>query len=275
MRAPKSSPSTTRVDLARPTRTPGWGWAFGPALTGALLATVLHAPAGWLAAPLTQLSQGRLELSHAEGTVWNGQAWLSLTGGAGSTDRVTLPTPLSWHWALRANGLTVNLDTACCVTTPVQLHWTPGWSRQTLDIGPHRSQWPAGLLTGLGTPWNTLQLPAQLAFQTPGMQWVLKGNGPAQGSGSATLDVVDASSRVSTVRPLGSYRVQLQGGATPSLQLNTLEGALQLSGQGEWVGGRLRFRGEASARPEQQEALANLLNILGQRDGARSRIQLG
>lgn len=285
MRAPKSSPSTTRVDLARPTRAPGWGWAFGPALTGALLATVLHAPAGWLAGPLTQLSQGRLELSHAEGTVWNGQAWLSLTGGAGSTDRVTLPTPLSWHWALRANGLTVNLDTACCVTTPVQLHWTPGWSRQTLDIGPHRSQWPAGLLTGLGTPWNTLQLQAQLAFQTPGMQWVLKGNGPAQGSGSATLDVVDASSRVSTVRPLGSYRLQLgwpspsaeaaAADASPTLTLSTLQGSLLLSGEGQWVAGRLRFSGEAQAASGREDALNNLMNLLGRRANGRTLIKIG
>ncbi len=38
---------------------------------------------------------------------------------------------------------------------------------------------------------------------------------------------------------------------------------------------RLHFQGTASAAPEQQEALSNLLNIIGRRDGARSIIQVG
>ena len=55
----------------------------------------------------------------------------------------------------------------------------------------------------------------------------------------------------------------------------TLDGALQLSGQGEWLGQRLRFKGVASAAPERVEALSNLLNIVGRRDGARSIITVG
>ena len=43
----------------------------------------------------------------------------------------------------------------------------------------------------------------------------------------------------------------------------------------KWVGGRLRFRGEASAAPEREAALVNLLNIIGRRSGARSLIAIG
>jgi general secretion pathway protein N len=67
----------------------------------------------------------------------------------------------------------------------------------------------------------------------------------------------------------------LQGGTQDTLRLETLEGSLQLSGTGQWVGQRLRFRGEASAAPEREEALANLLNIIGRRSGARSLISIG
>ena len=74
---------------------------------------------------------------------------------------------------------------------------------------------------------------------------------------------------------MGSYRIALQGGPSPSLELRTLEGSLQLSGQGQWVGRRLRFNGVASAAPDRVEALSNLLNILGRRDGARSIISVG
>jgi general secretion pathway protein N len=74
---------------------------------------------------------------------------------------------------------------------------------------------------------------------------------------------------------MGSYRFILSGGATTGLQLSTLSGALQLSGQGQWVAGKLRFVGEASSAPESQAALSNLLNIIGRRNGARSIIKLG
>jgi general secretion pathway protein N len=57
--------------------------------------------------------------------------------------------------------------------------------------------------------------------------------------------------------------------------LTTREGALQLNGSGQWTGVALRFNGEASAAPGSEEALANLLNIIGRREGARSLITLG
>ncbi|MCB2019523.1 MAG: type II secretion system protein N, partial [Burkholderiaceae bacterium] len=53
------------------------------------------------------------------------------------------------------------------------------------------------------------------------------------------------------------------------------DGALQLSGDGSWGPGGVRFRGEARAAPSDETALANLLNIIGRRDGARSVISIG
>ena len=37
----------------------------------------------------------------------------------------------------------------------------------------------------------------------------------------------------------------------------------------------MRFDGEASAAPGREDALSNLLNIIGRRQGARSLITLG
>ena len=93
--------------------------------------------------------------------------------------------------------------------------------------------------------------------------------------GRVQVDATQMSSRLSTIAPMGSYRLTLEGGATSRIALATLEGSLQLSGQGQWVGQRLRFDGEASAAPDRVEALSNLLNILGRRDGVRSIIKLG
>jgi general secretion pathway protein N len=80
---------------------------------------------------------------------------------------------------------------------------------------------------------------------------------------------------LSTIKPLGSYAVVIKGGSIPSLHLSTTEGSLILSGSGQWSGNRLRFSGEASATPEREQALGNLLNIIGRRSGSRSIITLG
>ena len=126
----------------------------------------------------------------------------------------------------------------------------------------------------LGTPWNTVQLQGQLALATTGLalSWA---QGRMELAGKAQLDLLNMSSRLSTLHPIGSYRATLSGGAATHLALATLEGALQLSGSGQWVGQRLRFTGEATAAPGSEAVLANLLNIIGRRSGARSVITIG
>ena len=118
-----------------------------------------------------------------------------------------------------------------------------------------------------------MQAQGQLGLTTQGLevQWAA---GRALITGQARLDALHMSSRLSTLQPMGSYRITFTGGPTPAIQLATLEGALQLSGSGQWVGARLHFSGEASATPEREAALANLLNIIGRRTGARSIISL-
>jgi general secretion pathway protein N len=130
------------------------------------------------------------------------------------------------------------------------------------------------VLAGLGTPWNTLQVEGDLQLSTQGLsvEWV---EGRLVLAGRAELTASRLSSRISTLRPMGSYRITLNGGSTSTLQLVTLEGALQLAGSGQWVGSRLRFSGTASAAPNREAALANLLNIIGRRSGAQSIITIG
>ena len=130
------------------------------------------------------------------------------------------------------------------------------------------------MLAGLGTPWNTVQVEGQLHLSTQALV-IESAAGRTWVTGHVELDAQRISSRLSTLKPMGSYRVTLTGGATPTLELATLEGALQLSGHGQWVANKLHFDGVASAAPQQLDALSNLLNILGRRDGVRSIIKIG
>ena len=257
------------------TQAPPWRWAIAGLLLGVMVATTVFAPARWLAAALGQASGQQVQLVNAQGSVWAGSSQLVLSGGQGSTNAVALPGQVSWRIRPSWTGLAVQITADCCTVQPLQLHATAvGWKGMRLVLQDSRSQWPASLLVGLGTPWNTVQAQGQLSASTQGFIVEFGPAGLSQ-TGRLQLDALNISSRLSTLSPMGSYRFTLVGGPSPSLELTTLEGSLQLSGQGQWVGRRLRFSGVASAAPERVEALSNLLNILGRRDGARSIITVG
>jgi len=269
--APRSrAPSPTAPHSPR-------GWAAAGLLLGALPALAVFAPAQWLAHGIARASGGQVQLAQARGTVWTGSAQLVLTGGAESQDHAALPGRIQWQLRPRWTGLAATLQADCCTRDPLRLALSPRWGGAQLAVQDGQSQWPAAVLAGLGTPWNTLQPQGRLALQTQGLafDWAA---GRLQLAGQARLDALAMSSRLSTLRPMGSYRLQLAGGGPgnpAALTLQTLEGALLLSGSGQWVGARLHFTGEASAAPEREAQLSNLLNIIGRRHGARSVISLG
>jgi general secretion pathway protein N len=267
------SGSQPSLRTTRSLRTP-WAWAVAGGLVGLLLATLLQAPARWLTGALQGATQGRLVFQEVRGTVWQGSAQLVLTGGAGSADAAALPGRLSWRLRPGGLGLRAQVQADCCMQQAWRVQLQPRWGGAQLLLADSLSQWPAQWLTGLGTPWNTVQAEGSLTLATQGLtlEWVA---GRLRVAGRAQLDAAHLSSRLSTLKPMGSYRITLLGGATPSFQLETLKGSLQLSGTGQWVGAKLRFDGVASAAPEHQDALSNLLNIIGRRDGARAIIKVG
>ena len=264
--------------MARPNRDPWpavpWPWAWLGALVGLLLALALFAPARWLGQLVGSATSGHVLLEEARGTVWNGSARLLLAGGAGSNDVAALPGRLDWRIHPAWTGFRAELAAACCTQGPLLLQARPRWGGVTLEVVDNRSQWPAAALAGLGTPWNTLQVEGDLLLATQGLsvEWI---EGRMAVAGRAELTASRLSSRLSTLRPMGSYRITLNGGSTSTLRLETLEGALQLAGSGQWVGSRLRFSGTASAAPDREAALSNLLNIIGRRNGAQSIITIG
>lgn len=260
-------------DLLRP-RAP-WAWAWAGLLAGGVLALMLFAPARWLASGIAWATEGRVVLEDARGTVWTGSARGALAGGRGSRDAVGLPSRLAWEIRPAWQGLQVSLSAPCCTPRPVLITLQPRWRGVAFALADGvASQWPAALLAGLGTPWNTLQLDGRLQLSTQNLQGQWAGQG-LHLQGRVELLALDMASRLTTLRPMGSYRLVLEGGATPTLRLSTLEGGLQLTGTGEWREARLRFSGEARTTAEREAVLSHLLNLVGRRDGARSIITLG
>ena len=255
-----------------------WSWAFSGILIGALVALLCFAPARWLAQAVQTATQNRVQLANAQGTVWSGTAQLVLGAGVGTQDSASLPGHVQWRLRPALAGAQLAVQADCCMDSAWTWIASPtltGLQLRSLDNNtPTPSRWPSTVLAGLGTPWNTLQLQGTLALSTQGLVLQQRA-GLWEIQGSLQLDAQQISTSLSTLKPIGSYRLALQGGATPTLDLSTLDGSLQLQGTGRWVGGRLQFTGEAKAVPERTEALANLLNIIGRRDGARSIIKVG
>ena len=261
------------MQVRRASGTP-WAWAAAGLATGLVAALVLFAPARWAAAALHGATGGQVVLNDPRGTVWSGSAQLVLTGGAGSSAAAALPGRFLWQLRPRWNGAALDLLADCCTPQPVRLRVRLGLGGVDLDVADTVSAWPAAVASGLGTPWNTLQLDGEMQLATQGLSVEWAAGRPAL-AGRAELVARRVSSRLSTLRPMGSYRITLQGGTPTTLRVETLEGSLQLSGRGQWVGSRLHFRGEASAAPEREAALANLLNIIGRLSGSRSLITIG
>lgn len=255
-----------------------WGW-WGAGL-GALVGLVVYAPASWLAQGVVELSGQRLLLAESQGTIWHGDAVVVLTGGPGSRDARALPGRLNWTMRLSGLGLRLTFQQDCCIPTPVVMQVAFGLGRVKTDVLVQSTgeigHWPAAWLGGLGTPWNTLQLAGALRVSSRDLsfEWA---QGRLRIQGQADLTLENVSSRVTTLDRLGSYRLNLSGDAQGLLQmqLNTLDGALQLSGQGGVSSGGMRFRGEARASEAERGALDNLLNIIGRREGDRSVISIG
>lgn len=259
----------------------GMHWATWGAALGCVTALVTQAPAHWLANAVAQASHQRVLLTQPVGTVWQGSAtWVLSDGQIGAPSAMALPSRMHWQlrphidWSHFSLGLRAQLNTACCTPQALVVDLTPRWQGVRVHIPAHASQWPAHWLVGLGAPWNTVQPEGQLQFSTPGLTLQRETN-QLHLDGQAQLQLQQLSTRLSTLQPLGSYRVQVQGGDTMAVKLDTVEGKLQLQGEGQWVQGRLRFKGEASAQPEFEAALSNLLNILGQRRGNKSIMELG
>jgi general secretion pathway protein N len=268
-----------------------WGW-WGAAL-GALVGMVMYAPASWLAQGIVVLTNQRLLLAESQGTIWHGDAVAVLTGGPGSRDARALPGRLSWTMRPQGLGVRLTVQQDCCmpvpvvilvqadiggrITTQLRLQTSPtDTSVAALQTGGEIGHWPAAWLGGLGTPWNTLQLGGVLRLSSQNLSFeVVKGRVRVQGQANLSLDNV--SSRVTTLDRLGSYRLDVSGNeqGRVRLALSTLDGALQLSGDGAITPRGLVFRGEARASEADRGALDNLLNIIGRRQGDRSVISIG
>lgn len=237
-------------------------WLLAALLT-VVLTIVVFCPASWMSLLLERQTNGRLTLGDAQGTLWNGSGFI---GGAPSrADPVTPLLPGRFSWRLSPLVLLGQVDIALenreALNQPVRI--TGSWNQWQVTPGGVRL--PAERLAGLGAPLNTIQPAGRMLLSWTPLQVTRKGNA-VEVNGTTTLLMEDIASRLSPIKPLGAYQLIMDWrGQQAQLVLTSTSGPLLLSGTGSLANGRLQFSGKAEAEEGQEERLANLLNLLGQR----------
>jgi general secretion pathway protein N len=230
----------------------------------AITVTVLvFLPAAWLGPMVERQTGGRLTLGDAQGTLWRGSAFLGGAAGEGGSVTPLLPGRFSWRLSplVLFGQVSMELANEKALAQPVRI--TGSWSQWQVSAG--ELLLPAEGLAGLGAPLNTLAPSGVIKLSWNLLDIARQGQTVAV-QGRTVLSLTDMGSRMSPVKPLGSYEVAMDWrGQQADMALRTVRGALLLSGSGTLANGRLRFSGQASAADGYEDTLGNLLNLLGQR----------
>jgi general secretion pathway protein N len=248
----------------------------------ALLTTALwFAPASWADGIFNQATSGRLRLTDTQGTLWRGSGRLVL-GQLGISEVGTAPSestavvngvviPGRCDWVVQALPLfwgQINIQLRLeSMREPVRLTG----NHRIIQISAAQIDLPQVRLDRLGSPWNTIQPDAALS-----VRWESLFIEQGMFKGKAVLSVAQVASALSTVRPLGSYQIDIDSnGRQAQIIMTTVAGPLQIDGQGDWAAkSGLRFTAYAQAQAERPKLLP-LLSLLGKRDGERTVIRLG
>jgi general secretion pathway protein N len=219
-----------------------------------VITIAVRAPAAWVGDWLE--ARSKLRLIDARGTLWQGSALVGFSDGRETT---LVPGRVEW----RIHGLnTARIDAQIVhpwLERPLEL----SLGAQGVHFAKGSARLPAGVLASAGAPFNTLRPGGVLE-----LAWTDADLRGAALNGQLQIDWRDARSALSTVAPLGSYRLRVTGaGAPPTMELVTLSGPLQMQGKGTMQGSRIRFNGTAGAEPAMWPALNGLLGVLGMRSG--------
>ena len=227
------------------------------------LTVLVFLPASWMGSLLERQTDGRFTLGDAQGTLWHGTAFLGAAPSGRDPVTPLLPGRFSWHLSplVLVGKTSLIVENAAVLSQPLTV--AGGW--RSWRVGSAALDLPAERLASLGAPLNTIQLAGRMRLSWSQLQLVRERQGTAL-QGTMTLEMLDMSSRLSPVKPLGAYVLAFDWqGQQAQMTLKTTKGPMLLSGSGMLTNGRLRFSGKAEAEAGQEERLGNLLNLLGQR----------
>ena len=240
---------------------PLWWMAAGALIVAAT--ALVSLPAAWLAPLIERQTGGRLSLGDPQGSVWQGSAFIGI---AGAPDEPLSPLlPGRFDWTLSPLALVGIIDVRVENPRALDRALAIDGSWRRWQLGPATISLPAERLAALGAPLNTVKPSGLMRLSWSSLMLERAAHG-INIVGRMQLEMTEIASALSPVKPLGAYRMQFDWqGDKARLNLKSLSGPLMLEGAGSIVNGRLRFSGQAWAQEGEEQRLAVLLNLLGQR----------
>lgn len=201
-----------------------------------LTGLIAFAPASLMGSALERASGGTLTLAQTKGSLWQGSGVALLRQKTG----FQMLGSYRWHLKIFSAALQVQAGEA----TPMTVRYNPFAAR--INVDKLHLTLPASIISIAAPQLGPYQLMG--SFEASSDHLTLNAGGM---DGQINVDWLHAASALSEIRPLGDYRIVLQGnGAALDAQLSTLSGKLQLDGTGTFdTTNGMRFTGTAQAAP--------------------------
>jgi general secretion pathway protein N len=230
-----------------------WKW-FAVGLGAYAIGLLAFAPATLVDVALERASAGRMRLADAHGSIWSGAGRLELID-AGRRNRVA--QDLAWHvlpWSLYRGYLVceIGLDPAAR-RLPLTISLSGiELADADLTLPPALAGLIVSKLAPLGLTGDMLLHITHLYIGRGGIE------------GGATLQWRSVRSTLTRIAPLGDYELRLEArGTLIHASLRTLQGLLQLEGEGSWASGDAPvFAAVARTAPQFRQELAPLLGLI-------------
>ncbi len=216
-----------------------------------LAGLVSFAPASLMGYALERASGGTLTLAQTKGSLWNG------SGIALLRLKTRYQMLGSYRWGLKLFNASLQVQTG--EAAPMTMRYVPFSGRVNID-NLHITL-PVTIIEIASPQLGPYQLQGSLEASCDHL--TLDAGGM---NGQITMNWLRAASALSSIRPLGDYRILVQGhGGSLDMQLSTLSGKLLLSGNGSYDNAAgMRFSGTAQAAPGTAETELNeMLHHIG------------
>jgi general secretion pathway protein N len=230
-----------------------------------LLFLVIEMPASWFAWGLNRYTQGSVRLDPIAGSLWAGNGRL-----------VIYYPPTTPHefgqteWRINPLWLIAGRVQLSVQTSHQdrQIKTTLGAARNSFMLKDTEGELPAAFVAQIYTPISLISPQGKVRISAEDLTL-----SPDKVDGAATLEWLNAGSSLSSVQPLGDYRLAIEGAErNANLKLTTLRGDLEFTGQGQWQPqtGQVQINGSAVPREHAVE-IEPLLKLLGNDMGGGKR----
>ena len=230
-----------------------------------LLFLIIQIPASWFAWGVNRYTQCSVRLDPIAGSLWGGNGRLVIYYPQ------TVPHDFgNAEWRINPLWLITGRVQVGLQTNKqdMKVKTTFSLGKGTIALKDTDATFPATSISDLYQPAIMIGPQGRVRLTTSDLVF-----GQQNVEGGAALEWLAATSSLSSVQPLGDYRLDIMGaGKTANLKLTTLRGDLELTGQGQWqlANGQIQFTGMANSQKREKE-LESLMPLLGKDMGSGRR----